>query len=398
MPKGKKQPAGPGKPALPEAGEGTTVVVVKTQMPLQSKVFFYLILGLLFYLTWKVFHEFVIVLITGLFVAVLALPIDKLWERVVPNRVAAILTMLTLLLILTLPLIAVGFGMYHDATKLAEAVQGGELDALIDRGLHAPWAQKLLASAYPDANETQRVALAQARVDEGQEWVRQELTDFGSHLIAAAPKFFIGIAIILFVVYYVLTDGDRFVVYLRRAVPIPGRQVDFLLQEARIGLRAVFFGQILMSVLQGILCGLGWWIAGLPSPILWGAVMAIFALLPVVGTFMIWVPGSLYLLIQGHVFGGVFLLLWGTIVVLVILDTFLRPKIIGYGADIHPMLVLVGVLGGAAAFGFIGLFLGPLIVGILIAVLKVYEADYLDPEINDPTQPPLPPPRPHPPL
>jgi predicted PurR-regulated permease PerM len=242
------------------------------------------------------------------------------------------------------------------------------------------------------------MALAQARIDEGQDWVRQELEDFGSHLIAAAPKFFIGIAIILFVVYYVLTDGERFVVYLRRAVPIPGRQVDFLLEEARIGLRAVFFGQILMSVLQGILCGLGWWIAGLPSPILWGAVMAIFALLPVVGTFMIWVPGALYLLVQGHVFGGVFLLLWGTIVVLVILDTFLRPKIIGYGADIHPMLVLVGVLGGAAAFGFIGLFLGPLIVGILIAVLKVYEADYLDPEINDPTQPPLPPPRPHPPL
>lgn len=372
-----------------------TTVIVKPRMPFQSQVFFFIVLAVVFYLTWKVFHEFIIVLITGIFVAVLALPIDKMWERVVPNRIAAVLTMLTLLLILTLPLIAVGFGMYRDATRLAEAVQGGELDALIDRGLHAPWAQRILEVSYPEANETERIALAQAKVDEGQAWAERELTEFGTNLIEAAPEFFIGIAIILFVVYYALTDGDRFVAYLRRAVPIPGRQVDFLLSEARVGLRAVFFGQILMSLLQGLLCGIGWWISGLPSPILWGAVMAIVALLPVVGTPMIWVPGGLYLLVQGHLVAGVFLLLWGVIVVLVILDTFLRPKIIGYGTDIHPILVLIGVLGGVAAFGFIGLFLGPLIVGILIAVLKVYEADYLDPDINDP---PLPPPRSHRPL
>lgn len=410
MPKAKKAPSKARKPDAAPAGAeepvhvgdqtvvdapSATTVVIKQRMPFQSQVFFFLILGVVLFLTWKVFHEFIIVLITGIFVAVLALPIDKQWERVFPNRVAAIFTMLTLFLILTLPLIAVGFGMYHDATRLAEAVQGGELDALIDRGLHAPWAARILEVAFPDANESERIVLAQAKVDEGQAWIQRELTEFGTNLLEAAPAFFVGLAIILFVVYYALTDGDRFIAYLRRAVPIPGRQVDFLLSEARVGLRAVFFGQILMSLLQGVLCGIGWWISGLPSPILWGAVMAIVALLPVVGTPMIWVPGGLYLLIQGELVAGIFLLLWGVIVVLVILDTFLRPKIIGYGADIHPMLVLIGVLGGVAAFGFIGLFLGPLIVGILIAVLKVYEADYLDPDINDP---PLPPPRSDPPI
>jgi predicted PurR-regulated permease PerM len=407
VPKAKKAPAKAAKPSkAPGNGEdplevGDTIVdapaaktiVIKPRLPFQSQVFFFIILAVVFYLTWKVFHEFIIVLITGIFVAVLALPIDKRWERVFPNRVAAIFTMLTLFLILTLPLIAVGFGMYQDAKELAEAVQGGEVDALIDRGIHAPWAQQILGAIYPEANETERVALAQAKVDEGQAWLQRELQEFGTKLLEAADEFLIGLAIILFVVYYALTDGDRFIAYLRRAVPIPGRQVDFLLSEARVGLRAVFFGQILMSLLQGILCGIGWWISGLPSPVLWGAVMAIVALLPVVGTPMIWVPGSLYLLVQGELVAGIFLLLWGIIVVLVILDTFLRPKIIGYGTDIHPMLVLIGVLGGVAAFGFIGLFLGPLIVGILIAVLKVYEADYLDPDINEPPAEP----RAHPP-
>ncbi len=231
-------------------------------MPLQSKVFFFLVLGFVFFLTWKVFHEFVIVLITGIFVAVLALPIDKMWEKIAPNRVAALLTMFTLFLILTLPLILIGFGMYRDATRLADVVQGGELDTLIDRGLHRPWAQQILQVTYPDANETERIVLAQAKVDEGQQWIQDRLIAFGSNLLAAAPAFFVGIAVILFVVYYILTDGERFVAYIRRAVPMPGRQVDFLLSEARVGLRAVFFGQILMSVLQGILCGIGWWIAG----------------------------------------------------------------------------------------------------------------------------------------
>ena len=382
-----------GSPADEESVTGQYAVARKPRLPLQSQIFFFLIFFILIYLSWRLMQDFIIAMITGLFVAVLALPIDKMWERVVPNRIAAFLTMLTLLVILTAPLVALGFGMYHDAARLANSVQGGDLDALIDRGIHSPSAQHLLKAIYPDANETERTALAQVRINEGQEWIRVQLVKFGGDLLKAVPSFALGLTIILFMVYYTLTDGERLVTYIRRAAPIPGRQVDFLLHEARVGLRAVFLGQILMSVLQGIVCGIGWWIAGLPSPILWGAVMAIMALLPVVGPFMIWVPGSLYLIITGHVVGGVFLLAWGTIIVLVLLDTFLRPKIVGMGADIHPILVLVGVLGGVAAFGFIGLFLGPLIVGILLAVLKVYEADYLDPAINE-----LEPAHPHPPL
>src|SRR5207237_8118216 len=85
---------------------------------------------------------------------------------------------------------------------------------------------------------------------------------------------------------------------------------------------------------------------------------------------------------KGQGWQGVFMLLWGAFVVMILMDNLVKPKLIGARADIHPMFVLVGILGGAAAFGFIGLFLGPLLVGVTIAVLKVYEADYLDPNVN----------------
>jgi predicted PurR-regulated permease PerM len=351
-------------------------------LPKQSQVFFFIILGLMLFLTWMVFSDFIIYIITGVFVAVLAQPIDKFFERFVPNRVAAIFTMTTLLVIITVPLVFLGIAMYNDASRLADGVASGEFEGLVNATLDKGWAKRLLAYGYPNIEPEMRVEAFHRQVGELQDEVTRLLEAFGNNLLTAAPDFFIGLTVILFVVYYVLTDGETFIAYLRRAAPLPGRQVDYLLQEARQGLSAVFMGQIFVSALQGALGGIGFAIAGLPNAVLWGSVMAILALLPVVGTFLIWVPGAIWLIITGHVGAGIFLLVWGVVVVIVIADTLIKPKLIGSRADIHPMFVLVGVLGGAAAFGFVGLFLGPLLVGVTIAVLKVYEQDYLDPDVN----------------
>ncbi|MCA1811552.1 MAG: AI-2E family transporter [Halobacteriales archaeon] len=351
-------------------------------MPRQSQVFFFLILALMLYLSWQVFRDFVIYIITGIFVAVLALPIDKFWERLFPNRVAAVFTMTTLFLIITVPLLLLGITMYKDATRLADAVQGSELQGLVNQTLEKPWAQKLVGMFNASHDPAVRAHFVDLKVQELQAWIHTTLTEFGTDLLSALPDFLVAMTVMLFVVYYVLTDGETFAAYLRRAVPLPGRQVDFLLHEARQGLSAVFVGQILLAIMQGVLGGIGFFIAGLPNAVLWGAVMAILALLPVVGTFLVWVPAGFYLIAKGQAWQGVFMLLWGAFVVMILMDNFVKPKLIGRRADIHPMFVLVGILGGAAAFGFIGLFLGPLLVGVTIAVLKVYEADYLDPEVN----------------
>lgn len=354
----------------------------RVPMPRQSQVFFFLILAAMLYLSWKVFQDFIIYIITGIFVAVLALPIDKFWERLVSNRFAAAMTMVTLFLIVTVPLLLLGAMMYKDATRLADAVQGSELQGLVDQTLEKPWAQRIVGLFNSSADPEVRAQYVDTKVQELQVWIHTALTEFGTDLLSALPDFLVAMTVMLFVVYYVLTDGETLAAYLRRAVPLPGRQVDFLLHEARQGLSAVFTGQILLAMMQGVLGGIGFFIAGLPNAVLWGAVMAILALLPVVGTFMVWVPAALYLLAKGQVWQGIFMLLWGTFVVMILMDNLVKPKMIGRRADIHPMFVLVGILGGAAAFGFIGLFLGPLLVGVTIAVLKVYEADYLDPEVN----------------
>ena len=384
----------------PEAQDGPEVQAVRVKLPTQSQVFFLLLLSVMLYLTWLLFRDFVIYIVTGVFVAVLALPIDKLWEKALPNRSAAVMTMLTVFVILTAPLVLLGFGMYRDVNAFAGALQDGELDHLADRALQQPWAQGIMQQLYPNQTAEEHNATAHQWIADGQARLQDQLEEFGADILRAVPAFVAGLAVVLFVVYYLLTDGHVLYAYILRAAPLPPSQIDVLMRDAQKGLTGVFNGQILMSVLQGFIGGLGFLIVGLPNPVLWGAVMALFALLPVLGTFMVWVPAGLYLMATGEVLAGVFLLAYGVIVILVIVDTFLRPKLLGSSIDLHPLFVLVGVLGGAAVFGFIGLFLGPLIMGVLVSVLKVWEREYLDPMIarSGVPPPPKPPPRSHPPL
>ncbi len=352
------------------------------RLPKQSQAFFFLILGAMFYLTWLIFHAFVVLIITGVFLAVIALPIDKFWERLFPNRVAAGFTMFTMFLIMAIPLLVLGVAMYKDVSSLATNLGDKNLDVYINKTVERQLPRELLGYVYPGQNATElRMSLVNATAA-GKSWLVETLTNLGQDMIAAVPDIMIAIAIIPMVIYYVLVDGERLVAWLRRSTPLPARQVDYLLRETRQGLNAVFLGQILGALIQGTLGGIGFFITGLPNPVLWGAVMALLALLPVVGTNLVWIPAGLYLIVDGNVWGGVFMLAWGTFIVMVLMDNVVKPKLIGRHSDIHPMLVLVGVLGGAAVFGFIGLFLGPLLVGVTVSILNVYEADYLDPEVN----------------
>ena len=344
-------------------------------LPRQSQIFFFAVLVLMLFLTWTVFRPFLIYMVTGVFVAVLALPIDRLWERIFPNKVAAVFTILTLIVLITAPLAGLGFALYQDTKDIAQDVQEGKLEDWADRAL------SLADPFLPTQTAEQRNETIQQIVDETEQRANDLLASLGNRLLSGLANFFIAFTVILFVTYYMLTDGERLIGYLRRATPLPPRQVDYLMGEAHRGLRAVFVGQMLTSIIQAVVGGIGFLIAGVPGAILWTAVMAILALLPVVGAFLVWIPAGIYLLVSGEIGWGIFLLLWGALVVSNV-DNFVRPKLIGDRSGIHPLFVLVGVLGGVAAFGFIGLFLGPVLVGVTVSVLKVWEEEYLDPRVN----------------
>jgi predicted PurR-regulated permease PerM len=133
----------------------------------------------------------------------------------------------------------------------------------------------------------------------------------------------------------------------------------------------VWAGTLFIALIQGLLAGVGFWIFGLPQPALWGTLTIITALVPVVGTALIWLPASIYLFSTGVTGMALGLFLWGAILVGSI-DNFLRPKLIERYMKVHPFFILISVLGGLSLFGPLGFLLGPLVLSLILALLEIY--------------------------
>ena len=189
----------------------------------------------------------------------------------------------------------------------------------------------------------------------------------------------IGLGLTVFLLYYFLKDAGRFNRWLRATVPLPDRIYDSLCTEVDDVIWAVIASHVLIAVVQGVVAGLGLLVLGVPNPVFWTIVMVFLAVLPIIGSFLVWGPAALYLFSVGQPLAGGVLLVYGAIVVS-FSDDFLRPVVIDrYTATrLNPSAIIVGILGGIYLLGFIGIFFGPVIIGSLRAVLDVYRREYVE--------------------
>ena len=202
-------------------------------------------------------------------------------------------------------------------------------------------------------------------------------------LVKAAPDFLgsisellLGFFIMLFVMFYSLQSGRGSFERVRAIIPLAPNLKDKLIEEIKSVTWAVVYGQVVTALIQGTLGGLGFLIFGVPNVVLWGFVMIVLSFIPLVGTPLIWAPAGIFLILSGATARGIGLLLWGGILVMNV-DNFLKPRLISGQSNIHPVVVLLGVLGGLKLFGFIGLVAGPLTLALLIALVRFYEEEYL---------------------
>jgi predicted PurR-regulated permease PerM len=198
-------------------------------------------------------------------------------------------------------------------------------------------------------------------------------------LFGVVTDVFLGVAVSLFLLYYFLKDGHRFDAWLRATVPIPADIYAELKDSVEDVVRAVLASHILIAVIQGAVAGLGLIVTGIPNAIFWTVVMIILAVLPIIGSFMVWGPAAIYLVSIDQPIAGGLLFIYGLTVVS-ISDDFLRPIIIDRYSEtrINPSAIIIGVLGGLYLFGFIGIFFGPVIIGSVRAVLDVYRREYIE--------------------
>ncbi len=195
-------------------------------------------------------------------------------------------------------------------------------------------------------------------------------------IIGSITDLLIKLFLMFFLMYYGFKEGDKIVLALMSILPISLAHKEEMKGEFRRVLYGVMYGQLLVSLIQGFLGGLGFWMFGIPNPILWGFVMFIFAFIPFLGTPMVFVPASLLQMASGDYFGGIGVLIFGGIVVMNI-DNLIKPKIIGDKSGMHPLLVVLGIFGGLHLFGIIGMFIGPIVVALCVLVIKFYNREFV---------------------
>ncbi|TKX81091.1 AI-2E family transporter [Halorubrum sp. SD626R] len=196
-----------------------------------------------------------------------------------------------------------------------------------------------------------------------------------SGVVTTAFRASVGLSLALFLVYYTLLDGPAFVRWLRSTSPLPSAVTADLVDRVDAMTRGVVIGHIVVALLQAVIAGVGLWAAGIPNVVFWTFVMAVLALLPLIGAFFVWGPAAVYLVVIDQATAGVLLALYGVFVIAMV-DNYARPLVIDQQAHLNPAVILLGVFGGIYSIGFTGLFVGPIVIGVLAATLETFREDY----------------------
>jgi predicted PurR-regulated permease PerM len=172
--------------------------------------------------------------------------------------------------------------------------------------------------------------------------------------------------------YYLFRDSDKILARLPDALPLRRDQSEAIILRTQQVVSASVYGVVTIAALQGILGGLMFWILGIPSPVLWAVLMTFVCMIPVAGSFLVWLPLAIYLMAGGYWARAVILIVWGALVISTI-DNFLRPKLVGSQTKLHELLVFFSVLGGLSVFGLLGIVLGPVVLAITLGLLQTFQ-------------------------
>lgn len=211
-------------------------------------------------------------------------------------------------------------------------------------------------------------------------WLSRFVTRLSGEILGNAFQVFYMVMVVTISSFFIVRDGHIIIGYIKDVLPLSDSSKEAIIDRAAKMLHSVVYGIVFTASVQGTLGGLGWYYAGLPNAIFFGFTMFITGMIPFVGTPIVWVPGAIYLLLAGRTLNGFLLLAWGFGVVSTI-DNFIRPYFISEGSNMHVLVIFIGIIGGLYNWGFLGLFLGPLILSLALFMLDVYRMIIADRKI-----------------
>lgn len=322
--------------------------------------FFIAIFVAVIVLTFFVIKPFAATLAVAAVFAVLVYPIHRrIVSRVHSATLSAGITTILTILVVVIPVTVISILLVQEARSVAGMFASGRISSA--ESLLAPLLALIESSAPGLSIDVGQVSKEVAS------WLASNLGSAFSGTAHVLLGFFIG----LIAFFYFLKDGPRFVKSLINLSPLDDRYDRTILNKLQNTIHSVIQGSLAIALIQGFLTSIGFFIFGLPSPVLWGSIAAIGALIPGIGTALVIAPAVLYLAVVGNIGGAIGLAIWGVLAVGLV-DNLLLPKLLGSRARIHPLFILVSVLGGLAFFGPSGFLLGPLVLSLLYGLSDIY--------------------------
>lgn len=351
----------------------------------QSQYFLLFLLLLSIFACYRLFRPYLNPIILAIILSTLLRPLNNKIEQWVRGRenLAAFLSCVLLILVVVLPLTWITVALIQQGIQALGAIYDWIADGKYNDLLNHPWSQKTVALGdeywadiqrfFPDLTQ-KTTGLDQALLSMSSSLGKSLLNQGGSlfgNIAALVAQFFL----MIFAFFFFIRDHDKIFQAVLHLIPLSRTHERKIIDKVTAVSRSVILGTVVTAIAQGAAGGIAFHIAGLPG-LFWGAIMAFTSLIPLVGTWLVWVPAAIYLFLSGRWGYGIFMVLWCGVLVSSI-DNFIRPMFMkesGGGGSM--LLIFFSILGGLSYFGFIGLLYGPLIVGLTLVFLYIYSLEF----------------------
>lgn len=209
-------------------------------------------------------------------------------------------------------------------------------------------------------------------------WVESEAAKFavaGAAMLGVTADLLLILFFMVLTLHFVLRNTTSLVTAATETLPLkPEWTLELFTDFRRVG-RATLFGTLVTGVAQGVLATIAYAIGGVPDPIFYGVATAVASLVPAIGTLLVWVPAGIVMIATGHPIGGVFILIWGAVVVVGVSDYVIRPRLVG-DEEMPSLLTFAALFGGVEAFGLKGLIVGPVVLSLAFSVVRLYKREH----------------------
>jgi predicted PurR-regulated permease PerM len=343
-----------------------------------EKIVPFVIFLLAILLFFKIIEPMITIFLSGILITYMFYPLYKKVRKRISNQfLSIILTILVIVIVLLLPFSYVVFEVTQQSSEFYNSLSSNIAKGALF-GIGCTSADSTICYLINNIEKFSAQSLSKIGFDKQLQKLLPRLQEILTNYLIEIPLTILNGGFILFISYFLFKDGEKIIQKLAGWLPIRKKTFQKLIDQFEKVTYAVVFGQLFVALALGFVAIIGFYIFGVPLPIFWGVIAGFFALIPPVGTAIIWVPASFYLVLSGYltqdyiIIGkGLGLFVYGVLIIGTI-DITLRIKIIQAKADVHPIILIVGFIGGVNLFGVVGLFLGPILLPLLLTYFETF--------------------------